>query len=190
MSLLLKALSRAEQTRRDARKTTAPQELARIEPVEPQPEPKRISDDYRPAEAASLLAAGSEPKASIVDFIQDHAFGMIVGLLLLIMAGWWTYVYLAMQSAMPFSALKSPASAALAAPAGKPTLPPARVVRSARFTDDRDPTQSMATSTPPRRKGCPRSGESRYARVDLRSAVTASPGLMTSAAPSPAARSR
>jgi Tfp pilus assembly protein PilF len=125
MSLLLKALARAEQTR-EAQTPAAPQELALVEPVEPEVEPKRISDDYRPADAAALLAAATEPKASIVDFIQDRAFGFIIALLLLIIAGWWIYVYLAVQSPSLYSAPRSSASAGSAASAVGPVPPPSR----------------------------------------------------------------
>jgi len=125
MSLLLKALARAGVTR-EAQNTVAPPELALVDPVEPEAEHKRIADDYRPAEAASLLAAEGGPRTSIVDFIQDHAFGVVIAALLLIMAGWWIYVYLALQSPALFSAPKSSASVGSPASTVKPVSPPTR----------------------------------------------------------------
>lgn len=98
MSLLLKALKSAEQTREKIGAELNPQgsEL-HLEPIEA-PERRAAahsSADYRPERAESLLRA--QASRGVVDFIQDHAFGLTVGALLLIMIGWAVYVYISVR---------------------------------------------------------------------------------------------
>jgi tetratricopeptide (TPR) repeat protein len=123
MSLLLKALKSAEQTREKIRVEPNPQgsEL-HLEPIEA-PERQAAAQPsaaYRPEQAESVLRA----KASygIVDFAQDHAFGLTVGALLLIMVGWAVYVYISVQQPAWLSATRAVAPSPSASP--HPVLPP------------------------------------------------------------------